>query len=141
MASLFQEACIRAERQCFEEFVKRTTLPKREECERMIEKSGNPTLPIIAEFGETQYRALQEMWDSGFSDEVVSKYKGLMEKRRLYLFNDGIGIIIQTLRHKSKEHFKDKRVTFRGEEEIIDAKASVMLAHKYFVRPLWGMEP
>ena len=85
---------LHAGRACFEEFVRRTPLPKIEECEDIL-KLYDKTYSTIAEFGIGQYRAF--IWASEFSDDVVSSYSNMMDKHRMYAFNDAIGLVLHHL--------------------------------------------
>jgi len=139
MADEFQAACIRAERACFQEFVRRTPLPKIGECVDIL-KLYDQTHHTIAEFGIEQYRALQSMWTSEFAEDVVSSYSKMMDKNRMYALNDAIGFILNHLCQENAVNVKNKKVSFRGDVEIINAGAVIQTAHKYFVRPFWGLD-
>ena len=136
----FHDACVRAERQCLEEFVTNVQLPSHDVCRGIIQRSGLHAMSILEAFGTNEYRAVQRMWDSGFTEHVVASFKGTMDDRRMHLLSDAIGILLNELCRDHRAQVKNKRVTYRGTEEIVYADPSIRLAHKSIVRVHWGLD-
>lgn len=138
----FTRAKLDAEARIVKQFVTNVPLPSKTWCESAFGWNNNvgdeDGQKLRASFGDSQYAAFAEMWTSAFSEDVVSRLKYQVGDVNLrHAFSYAINRIMRKLVHDNPTCVRDKKVTFRQNEEIIDASIVLCLLNKSHVITVW----
>ena len=135
-----QDACCKAEQEALQHFVTHVPVPSRVQCEEAIKWNEQGTsVEILAEFGERQYAAFEQMWKNAFNESVVQSFSGIGDKQCKVMFGYAVNRIFRKLVYENNQYAKNKRIRYNGHTEIIDTPSILCSTNKIYIWPVWGI--